>query len=100
MLKKNDIVLAKIRDSLGEPTIESVLNYADYQATIKNPAVLRGIDIAEFRVLEINEKTKQLRVCLHASSVLNPNVSTGRAIYITYFSMRNTAAHIVRNLFP
>ena len=98
-LKKNSIILARISDSLGKPAIESIIDYPDFHATIKDSAVLRGIDIAELRVLDIDNKTKQLRVCLHASSVLNPQVSTGRAIFITYFSMRNTAIHIIRNVF-
>jgi len=97
--KKNTIILARIKDSLGTPEIESLLDYPNFQAIIKDPAVLRGIDIAELRVLEVIQSGKKIKVCLHASSVLNPNVSTGRAIFITYFSMRNTATHIIRNLF-
>jgi len=98
-LKKNTIILARISDSLGKPAIDLIIDHPDFRATIKDSAVLRGIDIAELRVLEVDNKAKQLRVCLHASSVLNPQVSTGRAIFITYFSMRNTAAYIIRNMF-
>lgn len=99
MLKKNDIINALIDDSLGEPRIASLPDYPEYTATIHNPLVLRGIDQAELRVLEVDEEHKKLRVCFHASVRLNPKVSTGRAILLAYISMRNTAYHAIWKLF-
>jgi len=99
MLAKGDIIKAKIADSLGQPAIKSLIDYPDYTAEINNPAVLRGITIAELRVLAIDERHKNIRVSLHGYETLNPEVSTARAIYISYFTMRNTVAHILRNVF-
>lgn len=97
--KKNSIIQAYIIDPLGSPKIGQLVDLPEYQAIIKSAVVLRGIKVAELRVLSVDKTNKVLRVCLHASSVLDSRVSTGRAIYITYFSMRNTVAHILRNMF-
>lgn len=99
-LKKNNIIFAEISDSLGEPKIQLLVDYPNYTATIKTPLELRGIDEAELRILEVDENKKEIRVCFHASSVLNPQVSTGRAILITYVSMKNTVYQIFRKLLP
>jgi len=99
MLAKDDIIKATITDSLGQPAINTLIDYPDYSAEIKNPAVLRGITVAELRVLDIDERHQKIRVSLHGYETLNPKVSTARAIYISYFTMRNTVAHILRSLF-
>ncbi len=57
-----------------------------------------GIDEAELRVIAFDNKSKTVDVAFHASSILNPEVSTGRAVMLTYSSMRNTVTHILRKL--
>jgi hypothetical protein len=53
----------------------------------------------ELRVIDFDNERKTVELSFHASSILNPNVSTGRAILLTYISMRNTVTYIFRNLF-
>jgi len=98
-LKKNHIVFATVSDSLGEPYIQGLIDYPEYTVVIKNSLELRGIDEAELRILEIDKTKKEIRCCFHASSRLNPQVSTGRAILLTYVSMRNTVYHSIYTLF-
>lgn len=95
---KNDIVIASVNDSLGKPSIRAVDEYPDYEITIKEPAVLRGMDSVELRVLEADNINKTMRVSFHAMDKFNPQVSTGRVIMVTYTSMRNTVHHIFRKL--
>jgi len=97
-LAKNDIVIASVIDTLGEPSIGNIEKYPNYTATMKEPAVLRGMDSVELRVLEVDHENKSLRVAFHAMDKFNPQVSTGRIIMVTYTSMRNTVNHIFRKL--
>lgn len=97
-LKEGQIVLAKISDSLGKPVIESLADYPNFKTIIKEPLVLQGVDEAELRVLSVDNNTKEVNVAFHASSILNPNTSTGRIIMLTYSSMRNTVFVIFKNL--
>lgn len=95
---KNDIVIASVNDSLGSPSFDGVNEYPDYRVTIKEPAVLRGMDSVELRVLEVDDNNKTMRVSFHAMDKFNPQVSTGRIIMVTYTTMRNTVNHIFRKL--
>ncbi len=98
-LKKNDIIIASVADSLGEPVITTIQDFEDYSASIKQPEVLRGMDSVELRVLEVDDDHKTVKVSFHAMHKFNPQVSTARAIYVTYQSMQNTVTQIFRNLF-
>ncbi|MEC4717438.1 hypothetical protein OO008_19825 [Cocleimonas sp. KMM 6895] len=98
-LKRNDIVIATVIDSLGDPKISEIQGYKEYTASIRQPEVLRGMDSAELRVLEVDEENRKIKVCFHAVDKFNPNVSTGRIINVTYQSMQNTVSQIFRNLF-
>jgi len=98
-LKKGQIILAKVSDSLGSPEIQSLVDYPHYQGYLKDSRVLWGVDEAELRVISVDNARKTVKVSFHASSVLNPNVSTGRAILLTYTSMRNTVTYILSKLF-
>ena len=91
--------MASVIDSLGEPIINEIQGYPDYTANIKQAEVLRGMDSAELRVLEVDEENKKIKVCFHAMDKFNPNVSTGRIINVTYQSMQNTVSQIFRKLF-
>ena len=97
-LKKNDIIVASVIDSLGEPVINEIQGYEGYTASIKQAEVLRGMDSVELRVLEVDEGNKKIRVSFHAMDKFNPKVSTPRAIYVTYQSMQNTVSQIFRKL--
>jgi ribosomal protein S1 len=98
-LKRNDIIVASVADSLGEPVISEIQGYEDYTASIKQPEVLSGMDSVELRVLEVDEDNKKIKVGFHAMVKFNPMVSTPRAIYVTYQSMQNTVSQIFRKLF-
>ena len=87
-----------MNDSLGSPKIEYLVDYPNYQANLKDNRVLWGVNEAELRVIAFDNKSKIVNVAFHASSVLNPDVSTGRAIMLTYSSMRNTVTQILRKL--
>ena len=99
VLKRNDIVVASVTDSLGEPVINKIEGYEGYTAIIKKPEVLRGMDSVELRVLELDEENKKISVSFHAMDKFNPMVSSPRAIYVTYQSMQNTVSQIFRKLF-
>ena len=94
---KNEIIFASVKNALGEPSIQSSVEYPDFKIRIKDPVVLRRINSVELRVLEVDENNKTMRVSFHAVDKFNPRVSTPRAIYITYLSMQNTVRHIFRN---
>lgn len=98
-LKVNDIIIGRVVDALGTPKISELIDYPEYSYTLSNPKELRGIDEVELRVLDIDPEKKQVRVALHAAAKINPETSTGRIIFITYFSMRNTSLHVFRQLF-
>lgn len=98
-LNKNDIVIASVTDSLGDPEINQIEGFEKYTATIKQAEVLRGMDSVELRVLEFDEEKKEIKVSFHAMNKFNPKVSTPRAIFVTYQSMQNTVAQIFRKLF-
>ncbi len=98
-MHKNQIILASVSDSQHSPKVTSLLSYPNYQAHLKDSRVLCGIDEVELRVIDFDNERKTVELSFHASSILNPNVSTGRAILLTYISMRNTVTHIFRNLF-
>jgi len=97
-LKVDQIVLAEVNDSLGQPQISGLIDNPAYKTSITEPLILRGVDIAELRVLSVNNTDKEVKLAFHASSVLNPNTSTGRIIMLTYSSMRNTVFIIFKNL--
>lgn len=99
-LKKNSIIFAQVSDPLADPKIKSLSDYPNYSAVIKTPLTLRGMDEAEVRVLEVDENKKEICVVFHASSILNTQVSTGRAIMLTYISMQNTVYQVFRKLLP
>ena len=98
-LQKNDIIIASVIDSLGEPVINKIEGYEIYTTIIKEPRVLTGMDSVELRVLECDEENKTIKVSFHAMDKFNPKVSTPRAIFVTYQSMQNTVAQIFRKLF-
>jgi len=98
-LQRNDIIIASVADSLGEPVITEIQGYENYTASIRQAEVLRGMDSAELRVLEVDEENKKIKVCFHAMDKFNPKVSTGRIINVTYQSMQNTVSQIFRKLF-
>ncbi len=85
-------------DSLGSPKIEYLIDYPNYQVRLKDTRVLWGVNEAELRVIAFDNNSKTIDVAFHASSVLNPDVSTGRSIMLTYSSMKNTVTHILRKL--
>ena len=95
---KNEIIFATVKNALGEPSIQSSVEYPEYKIRIKDPVVLRGMDRVELRVLEVDESNKTMRVSFHAMDKFNPRVSTPRAIYVTYLSMQNTVRQIFRNI--
>ncbi len=97
--QKESLIKAVINDSLGSPSINQLIDFPGYNARIKQPEVLRGIDIAELRILAVNEASKEISVALHGYEKLNPQVSTPRAIYISYFTMQKTVSRILRHLF-
>ena len=99
ILKRNDIIVASVYDSLGEPSINIIERYEEYTAIIKKPEVLRGMDSVELLVLGFDKENKAINVSFHAMNKFNPMVSTSRAIYVTYQSMRNTVSQIFRKLF-
>lgn len=98
-LKRNDIIVASVADSLGEPVITEIQGYENYTASIKQAEILRGMDSVELRVLEVDEDNKKIKVSFHAMDKFNPKVSTGRIINVTYQSMQNTVTQIFRKLF-
>ncbi len=98
-LKRNDIIVASVTDSLGMPVIKEIQGYKNYTASIKQAEVLRGMDSVELRVLEVDEHNKKIKASFHAMDKFNPKVSTARAIYVTYQSMQNTVSQIFRKLF-
>ena len=99
ILQKNQIVVARVSDSLTSPQILCLVDYPNYQAHLNDVRVLNGIDEVELRVIDFDNERKTVKLSFHASSILNPNVSTGRAILLTYTSMRNTVTQVFRNLF-
>ena len=99
VLTRNDIIVASVTDSLGEPMINTIEGYEEYTAIIKKSEVLRGMDSVELRVLEFDENKKTVNVSFHAMDKFNPMVSTSRAIYVTYQTMQNTVSQIFRKLF-
>lgn len=94
-LKENDIIIANVSDSLSNPNLKKVLDYPECSATIKDSRVLQGIDKVELRVLDIDYTTLEIRTAFHAVDTFNPSVSTGRIIFVTYQSMKNTVYHIL-----
>ncbi len=86
-------------NSLATPKLDKLVDYPNIRAQLKDDRVLWGVDEAELRVVTIDSEQKMVFVAFHAVSVLNPMVSTGRAIMLTYTSMKNTVAQIFRNLF-
>ena len=91
--------MASVSDSLHSPKVRSLPNYPNYRVLLNDSRVLFGIDEVELRVTSFNHEKKIIQTVFHASSTLNPAVSTGRAILLTYLSMRNTVVQIFRELF-
>ncbi len=91
--------MANVSNSLHSPKVKSLQNYPNYRVQLKDYRVLCGIDEVELRVISFSHEKKIIQAIFHASSVLNPAVSTGRAILLTYLSMRNTVTQIIRRLF-
>jgi hypothetical protein len=97
--EKNQIIVARVTDSLGNPAVDHPDGYPDYQILFKQPLELRGIDNVELRVLDTDTANKTIRACFHAVAKFNPQVSNARAILLTYISMKNTAYQVIRELF-
>jgi len=97
-LRKGQIILAKVNNSLSAPEVQSLVDCPQYQVCLKDSRVLWGVDEAELRITKVDNTQKTVEVTFHASSILNPNVSTGRAILLTYTSMKNTVTYILRSL--
>ena len=94
-LEKNNIIIASVDDSLASPSLQNIVGHPSYNALIKDPRVLRGLDKVELRVLDVDHQKMTVHVAFHAVDTFNPQVSTGRIIFVTYQSMQNTVYHIL-----